>query len=77
MSTFMNPHCAHQAPEKFLAALAVLGAAWQFWSNFNKKNYGVFLEPEASSQKCVLGIFSNLRSLGATLVGIFLARSQI
>ena len=27
----------HQAPEKFLAALTVLGAAWQSWSHFNPK----------------------------------------
>ena len=37
----LNPYSIpynNQAPEKFLAALAVLGAAWQSRSHFNPKN---------------------------------------
>ena len=46
----------HQAPEEFLAALAVLGAGWQSWSHFNTK-YTSFEEQLSCSrsQECALG----------------------
>ena len=45
-----------QAPEKFLAALAVLGAAWQYRSHFNLKVTSFQEQQSCSrSQECALG----------------------
>ena len=42
--------CRYQAPEKFLAALAVVGAAWQSWSHFNKKLHFFFWSRKAAQE---------------------------
>ena len=43
------PYSDRQAPEKFLAALVVLVAAWQSWSHFNPK-LTLFWEQQSGSR---------------------------
>ena len=48
--------CGSHAPDKFLTALAVLGAAWQYRSHFNLKVTSFQEQQSCSrSQECALG----------------------